>query len=70
MPRLRWRHPAIVIYDRVVSRNPSFKKTYLLHSIEEPVVNDKVVTIEGHNLRYKDDEEGFSMRLYYPKGIS
>jgi len=49
-------HPAIIIYDRVVSRNPSFKKTYLLHSIEEPVVNDKVVTIEGHNLRDKDNE--------------
>lgn len=29
---------ALVVFDRVVSKNPSFRKTFLLHSIEEPVL--------------------------------
>ena len=39
-------HPVILVYDRVVSKNASFKKTYLLHSIGKPVVNDRMVRIE------------------------
>ena len=31
---------AMVIYDHIVSANPSFKKTWLLHSIEEPQIFD------------------------------
>ncbi len=29
-------HPVIVVHDRVVSTDPKFTKTYLLHSINEP----------------------------------
>ena len=29
---------ALVVFDRVVSSNPAFKKYWLLHSIEEPVI--------------------------------
>ncbi|MBT3291784.1 MAG: hypothetical protein HN380_30860, partial [Victivallales bacterium] len=40
-------HPVILVYDRVVSKNASFKKTYLLHSIGKPVINDRMVRIEA-----------------------
>jgi heparin/heparan-sulfate lyase len=36
---------ALIIYDKVVSSSPSFKKFWLLHSIEEPAVNGNEVTI-------------------------
>ena len=38
--------PAVVIiYDQVTARNPEFKKTWLLHSIEQPIVDGNVTTI-------------------------
>ena len=40
-------HPAVVIYDHVVARDASFKKTYLLHSIGEPVIEGRVFRVEG-----------------------
>jgi hypothetical protein len=40
-----YNHPVIIIYDNVVSTKPSFKKTYLLHSIREPEVSDSIVKI-------------------------
>jgi len=40
-------HPVIVVYDRVVSKVPSFKKTYLLHSIAEPTIKGRVFFVEG-----------------------
>ena len=30
---------ALIVFDKVVSSNPDFKKYWLLHSIEEPIVN-------------------------------
>jgi len=36
LPEHSYNHPAIIIYDKVISTNPDFKKTYLLHSIHEP----------------------------------
>jgi hypothetical protein len=39
-------HPAIlVVYDRVTSSDKSFKKSWLLHSIEEPIINGNEATI-------------------------
>lgn len=40
-----YNHPLILVYDRVVSTHPGFKKTYLLHSINRPKVKGKVVQI-------------------------
>jgi hypothetical protein len=42
---------AMIVFDRVVSSDPSFKKYWLLHSIEEPVVDDaaKTTTIRRTN---------------------
>jgi PKD repeat protein len=37
-----YNHPAIIIYDKVVSTNADFKKTYLLHSIKEPTVSGNI----------------------------
>lgn len=38
--------PAImIVYDCVVSRNKGFKKYFLLHSIEEPSINGKIIDI-------------------------
>ena len=30
---------ALIVFDKVTSANPSFKKTWLLHGVEEPTVN-------------------------------
>ncbi|NLB82135.1 MAG: hypothetical protein GX800_11135, partial [Clostridiaceae bacterium] len=30
---------ALIVFDKVVSSNPSFKKTWLLHGLEEPIIN-------------------------------
>lgn len=39
--------PAVlIVYDKVVSSNPDFKKYWLLHSIEEPVVNGNQITVK------------------------
>jgi hypothetical protein len=39
-------HPAVlVVFDRVTSSNKSFKKTWLLHCIEEPVIKGTNTTI-------------------------
>ena len=47
------RYPsALVVCDRVVAADPSFKKTWLLHSIQEP-------SIEGSTTTVVRDEEGY-----------
>jgi len=43
---------ALIVYDRVNTKNPSFKKSWLLHSVEEPEVSGNEITIrrtEIHN---------------------
>ncbi len=45
---------AMVIYDRVKSSDPSFRKYWLLHSIEEPRLGESVFTIE----RTKNGDSG------------
>lgn len=45
---------AMVIYDHIVSADPSFKKTWLLHSIEEPDVFDGGFDV----FRTRDGESG------------
>lgn len=45
---------AMVIYDRVKSSDPSFRKYWLLHSIEEPHLGDSEFTVE----RTKDGDSG------------
>jgi heparin/heparan-sulfate lyase len=42
-----WKHPVIVIFDRVVSASPSFKKTWNLHTVEVPERNENVFTLEN-----------------------
>lgn len=50
-------HPAaMVVFDRVTSAKEDFKKTWLLHSIEEPVIAGNVTTI-------KRTESGYSGKL-------
>lgn len=58
-------YPAVmVVFDRVVSSDKSFKKTWLLHGIEEPAVNENITTFVA-------DEKGFNGKLVnktmYPK---
>jgi hypothetical protein len=36
---------ALVVFDRVISANPDFKKTWLLHSEEEPTVSGNTTTV-------------------------
>lgn len=47
---------AVLCFDRVVSSNPEFKKSWLLHSIEEPEIDGNLTTI-------KRTEYGFNGKL-------
>jgi len=38
-------HPVIIVFDKVISTKPELRKTYLLHSIREPEVKDRIVKI-------------------------
>lgn len=45
---------AMVVFDKVVSKNPEFKKHWLLHSIEEPKISENGIIIK----RTKDGDSG------------
>ena len=45
---------ALIVFDKVVSANPDFKKYWLLHSIEEPSINGNTFTVA----RTKDGDTG------------
>lgn len=45
---------AMVVFDKVVSKNPEFKKHWLLHSIERPLVSENGIIIK----RTKDGDSG------------
>lgn len=45
---------AMVVFDKVVSKNPEFKKHWLLHSIERPQVSENGIIIK----RTKDGDSG------------
>jgi heparin/heparan-sulfate lyase len=47
---------ALVVYDRVVAAKPEFRKTWLLHAIQEPQVTDRSITL----LR---DQDGYHGKL-------
>lgn len=50
-------HPAaMIVYDKVVSSDPNFKKYWLLHSMEEPVVTGNTTTI-------RRSEDGYGGKL-------
>ena len=36
---------AMVIFDRVASANPDFRKTWLLHTIQEPEIAERTITV-------------------------
>jgi len=39
-------YPVIfVVFDRVTAKNPTFKKTWLLHTIQEPTIQDRTITV-------------------------
>jgi heparin/heparan-sulfate lyase len=37
---------AVVVFDRVISSDPGFKKTWLLHSLEEPKLDENIATVD------------------------
>ena len=45
---------SLIVFDKIVSRNPDFKKFWLLHSIEEPVIKGNTITLQ----RTKNDDSG------------
>ncbi len=45
---------ALVVFDKVISSNPEFRKYWLLHSMEEPEVNGREIIIK----RTKHDDSG------------
>lgn len=57
--------PAVFfIFDRVTSAQPEFKKTWLMHSLQEPVLDDNRMTIVNNRPYYNskgdfDSDKGF-----------
>jgi heparin/heparan-sulfate lyase len=52
-------YPAtLIIFDRIVSTNSSFKKTWQIHSIEEPQINSNTITIRRTALHYENGPSG------------
>lgn len=50
-------HPAVLItFDRVVSTNKNYKKTWLLHGVAEPEVS-------GNRTVFRNDENGYNGKL-------
>jgi hypothetical protein len=50
-------HPAVlIVFDRVVSSNPAFRKAWLLHGLEEP-------EIAGNRTLFKDSRKGYTGKL-------
>jgi hypothetical protein len=45
---------ALVVYDKVVSESPSFKKYWLLHSMERPAISGNEITV----VRSRDGDSG------------
>jgi len=43
---------ALVVFDRVNSNNREFKKTWLLHCIEEPIITENVTTVKRSGKGY------------------
>jgi hypothetical protein len=43
---------ALIVYDKVTSSDPTFKKTWLLHSINEPEISGNTQTIHNGNGNY------------------
>ena len=39
-----WNHPVVVVFDEVESKNSAFKKTYLLHTQNQPTVNGSLIS--------------------------
>ncbi len=44
-------HPVVVIFDRVTGAQPGFEKRFLLHTVNEPVVHDRLAVTENHGGR-------------------
>ncbi len=60
-------HPAIVIYDDVVSTDPSFPKAYLLHSIEEPTLDGNMVVLHIDTEVDKNDQAYLFQQTLLPE---
>jgi heparin/heparan-sulfate lyase len=43
---------ALVVFDRVVSTDPSFKKTWLLHAIQKPDIQGRTITVVRDRGKY------------------
>lgn len=57
--------PAIfVVMDKVTARDPSFKKTFLLHSLQEPKVTGNVTEIKRDTIGYNGK---LTMQTLYPR---
>ncbi|GAA0821591.1 hypothetical protein GCM10009111_28800 [Colwellia asteriadis] len=45
LPNHSYTHPVYLIYDEVSSKNKTFKKSYLLHSINSPEISENMVKL-------------------------
>jgi len=61
-----WKRPVIVILDRVESTNPTFRKSWLLHTVEVPRRDGNVFIIENRTrIRFTGGEEPQAKDYWY-----
>ncbi|MBN1354415.1 MAG: heparinase II/III family protein [Candidatus Omnitrophica bacterium] len=40
-----WKHPVIVVFDRVISTKPEFEKVWMLHTQNKPKIKDNLISV-------------------------
>lgn len=66
-----WKHPIIVVFDKVISTKQEYVKIWLLHSINKPKIEDNLITIVnggGKLWCYIVQPDDFDIRLVGGKG--
>lgn len=62
-----WPHPRVILFDRVTSGNPDFKKIWLLHTVSKPLLQEKFATIThaaSVDLPDANQQNRYSGKLY------
>ena len=56
---------ALIVFDRVVSSNPSFKKTWLMHGLYEPSIDGVISSFKtnGRRVIYRNNQNGYNGQL-------
>ena len=53
-----WKQPVVIVFDRVIAKQPCFRKTWNLHTVEAPKLEGNIATIENRTrIRFSGEEK-------------